>query len=137
MRKNSRKNERINTEVQRALSQIIRDLKDPRIAPLTSVTDVYVAPDLKTCKVLISVLGDDEARGNTMAGLKSAAGFIRHELAVEVNLRNTPELTFVEDRSIETGVRISKLIDDVIAKDKEIDAKREKEEQEQNEGEES
>ena len=123
MRKNSRKNVRINAEVQRSLSGIIRNLKDPRIAPLTSVTDVYVAPDLKTCKVMISVLGGDEEREKTMEGLRSAAGFIRRELAADVNLRNTPELTFVADRSIENGVRMSKLID-VIAKDKAAEEKR-------------
>lgn len=124
MRKNSRKNVRINAEVQRSLSGIIRNLKDPRIAPLTSVTDVYVAPDLKTCKVSISVLGDETARENTMEGLRSASGFIRRELAADVNLRNTPEITFIEDRSIENGVRMSKLIDDVIAKDKAAEEKR-------------
>ncbi|MGI5989264.1 MAG: 30S ribosome-binding factor RbfA [Lachnospiraceae bacterium] len=132
MRKNSRKNVRINAEVQRSLSGIIRNLKDPRIAPLTSVTDVYVAPDLKTCKVSISVLGDENDRERTMEGLRSASGFIRRELAADVNLRNTPELTFIEDRSIENGVRMSKLIDDVIAKDKAAEEKR-KETEEDNE----
>ena len=124
MRNNSRKNVRINAEVQRSLSEIIRNLKDPRIAPLTSVTDVYVAPDLKTCKVMISVLGDEEDRKKTMEGLASASGFIRKELAADVNLRTTPELTFASDRSIENGVRMSKLIDDVIARDRAAEEKR-------------
>ena len=133
MRKNSRKNVRINAEVQRSLSGIIRNLKDPRIAPLTSVTDVYVAPDLKTCKVSISVLGDENDRERTMEGLRSASGFIRRELASDVNLRNTPELTFVEDRSIENGVRMSRLIDDVIARDKAAEERRKESEEEHEE----
>ena len=95
MRKNSIKNTRINGEVQRELSQIIRgEIKDPRIALMTSVTGAEVAPDLKTCKVYISVL------------------------AKNLNLRNTPELSFVLDESIEYGVNMSKLIDTVREKEK-------------------
>ncbi|MBP5453176.1 MAG: 30S ribosome-binding factor RbfA [Lachnospiraceae bacterium] len=114
MRKNSIKNIRINEEVYRELAQIIRgDIKDPRISPLTSVVAVEVAPDLKTCKAYISVLGDNEAIKSTYQGLKSAEGFIRRELARRINLRNTPSITFVMDNSIEYGVNMSKLIDDV------------------------
>lgn len=118
MRKNSIKNTRINGEVQKVLSEIIRgEIKDPRISPLTSVVSVSVAPDLKTCKAFISVLGNEEAQKNTMAGLKSAEGYVRRQLAKELNLRNTPEITFVLDQSIEYGVNMSKMIDDVISKD--------------------
>ncbi len=118
MRKNSIKNTRINGEVQKVLSEIIRgEIKDPRISPLTSVVSVYVAPDLKTCKAFISVLGNEEAQKNTMAGLKSAEGYVRRQLAKELNLRNTPEITFVLDQSIEYGVSMSKLIDDVVRED--------------------
>ena len=114
MRKNSIKNTRINGEVQKVLSEIIRGaIKDPRISPLTSVVSVSVAPDLKTCKAFISVLGNEEAQENTMAGLKSAVGYVRRQLAKELNLRNTPEITFVLDQSIEYGVNMSRLIDDV------------------------
>ena len=114
MRKNSIKNTRINGEVQKVLSTLIsREIKDPRISPMTSVVAVEVAPDLKTAKVYISVLGDEEARDNTKRGLKSAASFIRGQLAKTLNLRNTPELTFIIDNSIEYGVNISKLIDEV------------------------
>ncbi len=113
MRKNSIKNIRINEEVRRELSNIIRELKDPRISLMTSVTSVEVAPDLKTCKIFISVLGDEKARKDTMDGLKSSKGFIRRELAHTINLRNTPELTFFEDDSIEYGVKMSKMIDDL------------------------
>ena len=119
MRKNSIKLTRINNEVMRELSNIIRnEIKDPRIAPLTSVVSVEVAPDLKTCKAYISVLGDDEACQNTMKGLNSAEGFIRSLLARTVNLRNTPEIKFILDKSIEYGVNMSKLIDEVNSENK-------------------
>ena len=80
MRKNSVKNNRINGEVQRELSRIIsREIKDPRISPMTSVVDVVVTPDLKFCKAYISVLGDQDDVDSTFAGLKSAMGYIRSE----------------------------------------------------------
>ncbi len=115
MRKNSIKNTRINGEVQRELSMLISrgEIKDPRINPMTSVVAVEVAPDLKHAKVYISVLGDEESRKATLAGLRSAAPFIRGQLARSINLRNTPELTFIMDQSIEYGVNMSKLIDEV------------------------
>ncbi len=116
MRKNSIKNTRINGEVQRVLAQIIRgEIKDPRISPLTSVVSVEVAPDLKSCKAWISVLGNEEARQATYQGLKSAEGFIKNRIAKEINLRNTPGITFIMDQSIEYGVSMSKKIDDVMA----------------------
>ena len=116
MRKNSVKNIRINEEVMRELSNIIRlEVKDPRISPVTSVVSVEVAPDLKTCKAYISVLGDDEAVKKTLEGLKSSAVFIRRELARRINLRNTPEITFVSDQSIAYAAKMSKLIDEVNA----------------------
>ncbi len=113
MKKNSVKNVRINSEVQKELSRIIRDSKDPRIHPLTSVVAVEVATDLKTCKAYVSVMGTDEDRAKTLEGLKSASGFIRRELANTVNLRNTPEITFIMDSSIEDAIRLTKLIDEV------------------------
>ena len=113
MRKNSVKNTRINGEVQRVLAEVIRgEIKDPRICPLTSVVAVEVAPDLKTCKAWISVLGDEQAREDTYKGLKSAEGYIRNRLAKTINLRNTPEITFIMDQSIEYGVNMSKKIDE-------------------------
>lgn len=114
MRKNSIKNTRINGEVQKELSRLITtEIKDPRINPMTSVVAVEVAPDLKNAKVYISVLGDEESRQATYQGLKSAASFMRSQLARTINLRNTPELHFIMDQSIEYGVNMSKLIDDV------------------------
>ena len=114
MRKNSVKNIRVNTEVMHALGNIIRsEIKDPRISPMTSVVAVEVTPDLKYCKAYITVLGDEQAKKDTHEGLKSAEGYIRKLLASSVNLRNTPKITFVMDQSIEYGVNMSKLIDDV------------------------
>ena len=118
MRKNSVKNTRINGEVLKELSNIIRsEIKDPRINPMTSVVSVEVAPDLKTCKAYISVLGDEQSQKDTITGLKSAEGYIRRELARTVNLRNTPEIKFILDQSIEYGINLSKLIDEVTQKD--------------------
>ena len=131
MRKNSIKNTRINGEVQKVLSEIIRkEIKDPRINPMTSVVTVEVAPDLKTCKAYISVLGDEASQQSTMKGLKSAEGYIRRQLARNLNLRNTPEIRFILDESIEYGVNMSKLIDDVTKKDS--NSHRQDEEQDEN-----
>ena len=129
MRKNSIKNTRINGEVQKELSTIIcNEIKDPRIHPMTSVMAVEVAPDLKTCKAYISVLGEKDAKEATIKGLKSAEGYIRRQLARNLNLRNTPEIRFILDESIEYGVNMSKLIDDVTKKD---NSHRQAEEQEE------
>ena len=114
MRKNSIKNTRLNTEVQRELSNILRGgIKDPRVAPMTSVVAVEVAPDLKTCKAYISVLGDQKAQEDTIKGLQSAEGYIRRELARTINMRNTPEIRFIMDQSIEYGVNMTKKINDL------------------------
>ncbi len=115
MRKNSIKNTRINGEVQRELSEIIRtEIKDPRVTgAMVSVVSVEVTPDLKYCKAYISVLGGGDAAGDAITGLKSAVGYIRRELARRVNLRNTPEISFILDQSIEYGVHMSRLIDEV------------------------
>lgn len=115
MKRTSIKNTRINGEVQKELSRIIsREIKDPRIHPMTSVTQVIVTPDLKECKAYISVLGDEQAQTDTLEGLKSASGYIRRELARSINLRNTPEITFCMDQSIEYAINMSKKIDDVM-----------------------
>ena len=117
MRKNSIKNIRINGEVMKVISEAIRFSKDPRISPMTSVMEVEVAPDLKTCKVWVTVMGDDEDRARTMEGLKSAAGYIRSTVAKELNMRYTPELRFILDDSIEYAINMSKKIDEVAAAD--------------------
>lgn len=114
MRKNSIKNTRVNAEVQRELSNILRGgIKDPRVAPMTSVVAVEVAHDLKTCKAYISVFGDRKAQEDTLDGLRSAERYIRRELARTINMRNTPEIQFVLDQSIEYGVNMSRKIDEL------------------------
>ena len=124
MRKNSIKNIRINGEVQRELSEIIRtEIKDPRVAgTMISVVSADVTPDLKYCKAYISVLGgEDAAAEDALAGLKSAVGYIRRELANRINLRNTPEISFILDQSIEYGVHMSRLFEEVTKDLKEED----------------
>ena len=117
MRKNSVKMTRINSEIQKTLSEIIREVKDPRISPLASVTFVDTTTDLKDCKVYISVYGDEKARKDTEAGLKSACGFIRGQLAHTLNLRNTPQLHFIIDTTIEDAMAMMKKIDEVVGKE--------------------
>lgn len=114
MKKGSIKNNRINGEVLRELSSIIRDeVKDPRIDPLLTVTRAEVTPDLQFCKCYVSSLGSDEMLADSIEGLKSAGGFIRRELAHRVNLRKTPELQFVADRSMEYAIEMSKKIEEL------------------------
>ena len=96
---------------------------------MTSVVAVEVAPDLKRAKVYISVLGDEESKKSTYEGLKSAAPFMRNQLAKNINLRNTPELTFIMDQSIEYGVNMSKLINEVQTKDNNTDERSEEEDE--------
>ena len=105
---------RVNDEITAELANIIRtDVKDPRISSMTSVLRVETTQDLKYCKVFISVLGNDEEKQSVMKGLKNASGFIRHLLAERINLRNTPELTFKLDDSVEYAIRMDKLIKEV------------------------
>ncbi len=116
MKKNSKKNTRINAEVTRELSRIISmEVKDPRIAPMTTVVAAEVAPDLKTCKAYISVMGTPEEQEATMEGLKSSQGFIKRELAHTVNLRITPDILFIADQSIARGIDMTRKIEEVNA----------------------
>ncbi|HZK69939.1 MAG TPA: 30S ribosome-binding factor RbfA [Clostridia bacterium] len=106
---------RISEEFKKELSDIIqKELKDPRLPQMVSVTLVEVTKDLKHAKVYISVFGSDEEHKNAMIALKSASGFLRKEIGSRINLRNTPELHFVIDDSIEQSIYISKLIDDTL-----------------------
>ena len=102
---------RINEEIQRELSDLIRTVKDPRVTGLISVTAVDTTPDLKFCKVYISVLDKSDVN-QVLKGLKSAAGWLRRELGRSLNLRATPELTFVRDDSIDQGAHILDLLRD-------------------------
>lgn len=96
---------RINEEVQRELSSLLRELKDPRVSGLISITNVDVTPDLRYAKVFVSVLEADRAK-DTLKGLKSAGGYLRRELGARLNLRHTPQLEFVLDDSIAYGAHI-------------------------------
>ena len=96
---------RINEEIQRELSSLIPTVKDPRVSGLISVTAVETTPDLKYCKVYISVLDKSDV-AQVIKGLKSASGYLRRELGHSLNLRNTPELSFVQDDSIDKGAHI-------------------------------
>ena len=102
---------RINEEIQRELSALIPTVKDPRVTGLISVTAVDTTADLKYAKVYISVL-DRSDRAQVLKGLKSAAGYLRRELGRPLNLRNTPELSFVPDDSIDHGARILSMLRD-------------------------
>ncbi len=124
MKKGSVKNNRINGEVLRELSVIIRDeVKDPRIDPMLSITRVEVTPDLQYCKVHVSSLGSEEVLMDSIKGLKNAEGFIRRQLAHTVNLRKTPKLQFVPDRSMEYAVEMSKMIDELNIPDEEEESR--------------
>lgn len=102
--------DRISEEIKRELANIIRELKDPRIPQLVSVTKVEVTKDLSYAKAYISVLGDEKAQKDTIAGLKSASGFIKKEIAHRVKLRAIPEFSFIADDSIAYGSHISEVL---------------------------
>ena len=104
---------RINEEVKKEVSAIIRELKDPRISEMTSVVAVDVTKDMRWCKVFISVLGDKNQQEDTIKGLKSAAGFVRREIGSRLALRYTPELVFTLDHSIEHGAHINGILQDI------------------------
>lgn len=113
---------RINDEIMKELSQIIRgELKDPRIGAMTSVIHVETTQDLKYCKVFVSVLGGAEEKESVMKGLKNAAGFMRRLIAQRINLRYTPELTFKLDESAEYAIHMDQLIDQIAKERKERD----------------
>lgn len=116
MKKNTTRIIRINDEIARAAANIIRfEMSDPRVGTVVSVTGADTTTDLKFCKISVSILDDKTAE--TMEALKSAAGFIRKRIAETLDLRNTPEITFIEDDSIAHAMRMSKLIDEVIRND--------------------
>jgi len=105
---------RINDEIKREIAEILRgELKDPRVSVMASVVKVDTTADLKYCKVYVSILGDDEEKKSAFEGINSSAGYIRKQLAERINLRNTPELKFFLDESVEYGIKISKMIDEI------------------------
>jgi len=109
----SNKLQRINEDIQLALSELLRSVKDPRVQQgMISVTGVETTGDLKYCKVYLSVLGLKSEK-EFMKGLKSASGWLRRELGMKVKLRNVPELVFALDKSIEYGAHINKIISEL------------------------
>lgn len=111
---------RLAEEIKREITDIIRySLKDPRVSPLTSITDVEVSKDLRHAKVFVSIYGSEEEQTKTLEGLKSANGFIRSELGKRISLRYIPEITFILDTSIEHGVKISQIINKISGEKKE------------------
>lgn len=105
---------RLNEEVKRIVGELIQnELKDPRIPLLTSVTGVVVTKDLRYAKIFISVFGTEEEKVKCIEGLKSAAGFIRKELGNKIKARYTPEIIFELDKSIEYGMHISKVLQEM------------------------
>ena len=107
---NYSRTDRISEEVKRELSAFIRDLKDPRLPAMVSVVNVRVTKDLKFAKAYISIMGDEKTVKDGMEALKSAGGFIRREIGHRLNLRNTPEFTFVADDSIAYGSHINEIL---------------------------
>ena len=111
--KNNNRQGRIDEEFRKELSQLVTfELKEPSITGMVSVTKVKVTNDLKYAKIYISILNSKDEKA-TIEGLKKSSGFIRTELAKRINLRNTPELVFELDESLEYGARIDKIINDL------------------------
>jgi len=104
---------KINEEVRRELSNIVRELKDSRIPMMTSIVAVRVTNDLSYAKVYVSVMGDETVQKKAIEGLKSASGFVRREIGRKLQLRHTPEFIFELDHSIEQGAYINQLIHDI------------------------
>lgn len=107
---------RVDESVRAVLAQAIGELKDPRIGFVT-VTGVKTAPDLRTAIVFVSVFGSDKQRKQTMSGLDSALGVLQSRIGRELRLKRTPQLSFQYDRSVEEGVRMSALIDELVSDD--------------------
>lgn len=119
--KNNPRLGRIDEEYKKELSQIVGyELKNPNVTGLISVTKVKVTSDLKYAKVYVSVLNSKNIK-DTLAGLKKSSGYIRSELAKRVNLRNTPELIFELDDSIEYGAKIDSILKEIMPKKEEQD----------------
>ena len=106
--------ERINSLMRQVISELLqREMKDPRLSAMVSITEVCTSPDLKYAKVFVSHIGTEEERKETLHILSAASGFLRSELAKRLKLRRVPELSFAWDNSIERGDHILRLIDEV------------------------
>ena len=107
---------RIDEEVKRELGAVIRELKDPRISGVVSVVAVNVTKDLRFAKCYISVLGSEKQKNDSLEGIKSASGYIRKEISQRLNLRHTPEFSFILDNSIEHGAHINQMLKELLPK---------------------
>jgi ribosome-binding factor A len=108
----TRRTERLNDQLREEISDLVqRELKDPRIGGLVTITEVDVAPDLSHAKVFVSVLGTEEERESTLRALDAAAHFLQRELRRRLTIRRMPELEFVRDDSIAHGAKILDLIE--------------------------
>ncbi|MER3409191.1 MAG: 30S ribosome-binding factor RbfA [Thermoleophilia bacterium] len=107
---------RVNESLRQLLSEAVLELKDPRIGFVT-VTGVEASPDLRQARVFVSVLGNERRRRRTLDGLAAAHGVLQARIARELRLRRTPQLTFEYDPSVERGVRMAKLIDELVSSD--------------------
>jgi len=105
--------DKINSEIQRIIAEIVKNLKDPRLAKMISITGVDATNDLKQAKVYISVLGDENDKKEALTGLKNAEGFIRRELGEKIDLHSLPELLFEIDNSIENGMKIDSILKEI------------------------
>jgi ribosome-binding factor A len=111
---------RVNESVRQVLAETLPELKDPRIG-LVTVTGVDTSPDLRHAVVYVSVLGSARKRRNTLVGLEAAHGVLQSRLARELRMKRTPQLTFEYDPSVERGVRMSRLIDELAPEDDDVD----------------
>ena len=113
----TRKTERVSSLFREEISQLLlREVKDPRLSGLFSITEVSITPDLRYAHVYISMMGSEEEKKSIISGLESAAGFIRRELSHRIEMRRIPELIFMRDDSIEKGTKLLKLLDEVSQK---------------------
>lgn len=111
MRKMQYRSHRLSEELKREISKmILEEIKDPRIKAMVSITDIEVTKDLRYAKVYVSIYGGEEEKRETFEGLKSAAGYIRHEIGRRIKMRYTPEIIFELDHSIEYGAKISEIL---------------------------
>jgi ribosome-binding factor A len=109
---NNRRVSKVSSLIKREVSlMLMQDIKDDRVgAGMVSITEVEVSGDLQHAKIFVSIYGSEEARAETMEGLKASQGFVRHTLGQRIRLRRSPEVSFVEDRSLEEGDRMIHLI---------------------------
>lgn len=129
---NNKRLNRISGEVKKVVSEVISNgLKDPRINAMTTVTKVEVTRDLRFAKIYISVFGDKSEKDDTILGLESAKGFIRKEIGTRIDLRYAPEPIFYLDESIEQGLYMTKLIEEVNKSSTEQEQKEEQEQEEE------